>query len=40
MRSIAAATAAPAVAASKPTTVKAVETDFHIALSKSSFKAG
>ena len=36
----AAITAAPASAASKPTTVKAVETDFHIALSKSSFKAG
>ena len=33
-------TAAPASAASKPTTVKAVETDFHIALSKNSFKAG
>ena len=33
-------TAAPASAASKPTQVKAVETDFHIALSKNSFKAG
>jgi uncharacterized cupredoxin-like copper-binding protein len=32
--------AAPAGAASKSTTVKAVETDFHIKLSKSSFKAG
>jgi uncharacterized cupredoxin-like copper-binding protein len=32
--------AGPAAAASKPTTVKAVETDFHIALSKSSFKPG
>ena len=32
--------AAPASAATKVTTVKAVETDFHIALSKSSFKAG
>jgi uncharacterized cupredoxin-like copper-binding protein len=34
------ATAGPAAAASKATTVKAVETDFHIALSKSSFKPG
>jgi uncharacterized cupredoxin-like copper-binding protein len=33
-------TAAPASAASKPIMVKAVETDFHIALSKSSFKPG
>jgi uncharacterized cupredoxin-like copper-binding protein len=33
-------TAVPASAASCTTTVKAVETDFHIALSKSSFKAG
>jgi uncharacterized cupredoxin-like copper-binding protein len=33
-------TAAPASAASKATQVKAVETDFHIALSKSSFKPG
>ncbi len=32
--------AAPAGASSSPTAVKAVETDFHIALSKSSFKAG
>ena len=32
--------AAPAGAASKSTTVKAVETDFHIKLSKSSFKPG
>ena len=32
--------AGPAGAASKSTTVKAVETDFHIKLSKSSFKAG
>ena len=32
--------AAPASAASKPTTVKAVETDFHIALPRSSFKPG
>ena len=33
-------TAAPASAAGKATQVKAVETDFHIALSKSSFKPG
>ncbi len=33
-------TAGPASAASKPTTVKAVETDFHIKLSKTSFQAG
>jgi len=33
-------TAAPASASGSTTTVKAVETDFHIALSKSSFKAG
>lgn len=33
-------TAAPASAASKATQVKAVETDFHIALSKSSFTPG
>jgi uncharacterized cupredoxin-like copper-binding protein len=32
--------AAPASAATKVTTVKAVETDFHIALSKKSFKPG
>jgi uncharacterized cupredoxin-like copper-binding protein len=32
--------AAPASAATKVTTVKAVETDFHIALSTSTFKAG
>jgi uncharacterized cupredoxin-like copper-binding protein len=32
--------AAPASAATKVTTVKAVETDFHIALSKTTFKAG
>jgi len=32
--------AAPASAATKVTTVKAVETDFHIALSKTSFKPG
>ena len=32
--------AAPASASTSSTTVKAVETDFHIALSKSSFKAG
>ena len=32
--------AAPASASSSTTTVKATETDFHIALSKSSFKAG
>jgi uncharacterized cupredoxin-like copper-binding protein len=35
-----AVSAAPAGASSGTTTVKAVETDFHIALSKSSFKAG
>jgi uncharacterized cupredoxin-like copper-binding protein len=33
-------TAGPAAAAPSATTVKAVETDFHIALSKSSFKPG
>jgi uncharacterized cupredoxin-like copper-binding protein len=33
-------TAVPASAASKATQVKAVETDFHIALSKSTFKPG
>jgi len=33
-------TAAPASASTHATTVKAVETDFYIALSKSSFKAG
>jgi uncharacterized cupredoxin-like copper-binding protein len=32
--------AGPANASTSTTTVKAVETDFHIALSKSSFKAG
>jgi uncharacterized cupredoxin-like copper-binding protein len=32
--------AAPASASTSSTTVKAIETDFHIALSKSSFKAG
>src|ERR1700677_1496143 len=32
--------AAPASASTSATTVKATETDFHIALSKSSFKAG
>jgi uncharacterized cupredoxin-like copper-binding protein len=32
--------AAPASASTSKTTVKATETDFHIALSKSSFKAG
>ena len=32
--------AAPASASTSSTSVKAVETDFHIALSKSSFKAG
>jgi uncharacterized cupredoxin-like copper-binding protein len=32
--------AAPASASTSTTTVKAVETDFHIALSKTSFKAG
>src|SRR5271154_4386245 len=32
--------AAPASASTSKTSVKAVETDFHIALSKSSFKAG
>ena len=32
--------AAPASATTKVTTVKAVETDFHIALSKNTFKAG
>jgi uncharacterized cupredoxin-like copper-binding protein len=34
------ALAAPAGASAKATTVKAVETDFHIALSKSSFSPG
>jgi uncharacterized cupredoxin-like copper-binding protein len=33
-------TAAPAGASTSTTTVKAVETDFHIALSKKTFKAG
>jgi uncharacterized cupredoxin-like copper-binding protein len=32
--------AAPASASTSTTSVKAIETDFHIALSKSSFKAG
>ncbi len=32
--------AAPAGASSRPTVVKAVETDFHIALSKSTFSPG
>jgi uncharacterized cupredoxin-like copper-binding protein len=32
--------AAPASASTKTTTVKATETDFHIALSKTSFKTG
>jgi uncharacterized cupredoxin-like copper-binding protein len=32
--------AGPAAASTSTTSVKAVETDFHIALSKSSFKAG
>jgi uncharacterized cupredoxin-like copper-binding protein len=32
--------AAPASASTSATSIKAVETDFHIALSKSSFKAG
>ena len=36
----AAATAAPAGASSGPTIVKAVETDFHIALSKTTFSPG
>ena len=36
----AAMSAPPAGASSSPTTVKAVETDFHIALSKSSFSPG
>jgi uncharacterized cupredoxin-like copper-binding protein len=35
-----AVTAAPAGASTSTTTVKAVETDFHIALSKDTFKAG
>ena len=34
------ATAAPVGASTKATTVKAVETDFHIALSQKSFKPG
>jgi uncharacterized cupredoxin-like copper-binding protein len=38
--SLVAVTAAPAGAASSTTTVKAVETDFHIALSKKTFTAG
>ncbi len=37
---VGALSAAPAGASSKSTTVKAVETDFHIALSKSSFSPG
>jgi uncharacterized cupredoxin-like copper-binding protein len=37
---IALAGAAPAGASAKATTVKAVETDFHIALSKKSFSPG